>query len=286
MRLPRTRILYASLLALFLSLTLARVHPFGDAGLFAAPRSQPPQLPMSIPPAARAILAASCADCHSTPARAPFYGHFAPISWLLERDILQARKHLNLSQWNQASPDQQQVLLAEIAQQARSGHMPPALQYLPHPSRRAPYACRDLHPRRLDALHIRRAASSARPRARRPTCRREFGQRKRSLQPPLHRLPLPHGQPRRPAPRQRLRPPLPPPSPALPFTPAALLLFSPHHLERPDHQPLAHRPRRLPPRQQHGLPRQHRPQERARTSSPSSKPPAATESALCSCLYL
>jgi len=129
MRLPHTRILYASLLALFLSLTLARVHPFGDAGLFAAPRSQPPQLPASIPPAARAILAASCADCHSTPARAPCYGHFAPISWLLERDILDARSHLNLSQWDHNSPDQQQVLLAEIAQQVRAGHMPPP-QYL------------------------------------------------------------------------------------------------------------------------------------------------------------
>ncbi len=128
-----TRILYASLLALVLSLAasfaLAHLHPFGDADLFAAPRSQPPQLPASIPPEVRALLAAHCADCHSSTARAPFYGHFAPVSWLLEHDIVEARDHLDLSDWDQYSPDQQQVLLAEIAQQARGGHMPPP-QYL------------------------------------------------------------------------------------------------------------------------------------------------------------
>lgn len=111
------------------SLLLAQVHPFGDAGLFAAPRAQPVQLPQSIPADARAVLAADCADCHSSNAHTPVYGRLAPVSWLLERDITEAREHLNLSNWDSYDADKQQELLAEIAQQARAGHMPPP-QYL------------------------------------------------------------------------------------------------------------------------------------------------------------
>ena len=118
--------------AFALSLALGRLHPFGDAQLFAAPRSQPPQLPVSIPAEARTVLAMDCADCHSAQARAPIYGHFAPVSWLLERDIVEARSHLNLSTWDGYSPDRQQVLLAEIEQQAKGGHMPPPQYLLVH----------------------------------------------------------------------------------------------------------------------------------------------------------
>jgi len=128
---PR-RIISTAVVTFAASFTLAQLHPFGNADLFAATRSQPQQLPASIPPAARSILAADCADCHSSTARAPVYGHFAPVSWLLERDILGARSHLNLSAWDSYSPDRQQVLLAEIAQQARTGHMPPPQYTLIH----------------------------------------------------------------------------------------------------------------------------------------------------------
>lgn len=128
---PR-RIISTAVVTFAASFTLAQLHPFGNADLFAAPRSQPQQLPASIPPAPRAILAADCADCHSSTARAPVYGHFAPVSWLLERDILAARSHLNLSAWDSYSPERQQVLLAEIAQQARTGHMPPPQYTLIH----------------------------------------------------------------------------------------------------------------------------------------------------------
>ena len=114
--------------ALGVSLLLARVHPFGDAGLFAAGRGTAPQLPASIPTDVRAVLVAKCADCHSTPARAPFYGHFAPVSWLLERDIVEARRHMDLSAWETYTPERQQALLAEMALETRRRAMPP-LQY-------------------------------------------------------------------------------------------------------------------------------------------------------------
>ena len=129
----------AGLIAVGVSLAMARIHPFGDAGLYAATAGEAPigEAPIgdtpimehsNVPPEVRAILAAKCADCHSTQTRSPTYGRFAPMSWLMERDIVQARKAMNLSQWQAYSPDQQQTFAAKIAQQTRSQEMPP-VQY-------------------------------------------------------------------------------------------------------------------------------------------------------------
>jgi cytochrome c len=111
------------------SLALTRVHPFGDAGLYEAKAAEKPIMERSpVPPEVRAILVPKCADCHSTQTRAPFYGHFAPVSWLMERDIVEARKSMNLSQWEAYSPDQQQTFAAKIAHETKAHEMPP-LQY-------------------------------------------------------------------------------------------------------------------------------------------------------------
>jgi cytochrome c len=124
-----TRIASTAAFALGASLLLARVHPFGDAGLYGSNASQPPNLEhASIAPQARDILVAKCADCHSAQTRSPFYGHFAPLSWLVERDIVDARKAMNLSQWDTYSADQQQTFQAKIVQETKS-HQMPLLQY-------------------------------------------------------------------------------------------------------------------------------------------------------------
>jgi cytochrome c len=116
-------------LALIASLALARVHPFGDAGLYAASDGKGPALNNAqMPREVQAILIAKCADCHSNQTRAPFYGHFAPVSWLMERDIVEARKEMNLSLWTSYSADQQQTFAAKMAQEIKSHDMPP-IQY-------------------------------------------------------------------------------------------------------------------------------------------------------------
>jgi len=116
----------AAALVLAASLLLARVHPFGDAGLYPA---KPAQLPIlehsSVPPDARALLIAKCANCHSAQTHAPVYGHFAPIAWLMERDIVEARKTMNLSQWDAYSADEQVIFKAKIVQAVKTHHMPP-----------------------------------------------------------------------------------------------------------------------------------------------------------------
>ena len=112
-------------LALVLSLALARVHPFGDAGMYAAKNADAPILNNSqLPSNVRAILDDKCADCHSMQTRTPFYGRLAPASWLMERDINRGRQAMNLSHWDSFSADQQLTFEAKIAHETKSHEMP------------------------------------------------------------------------------------------------------------------------------------------------------------------
>jgi cytochrome c len=112
-------------IALGASLLMARVHPFGDAGLYGANHASVPLMAdSSVPGEVRATLTNKCADCHSNRTRAPFYGRVAPISWLLERDIVQGRKYMNISIWNSYTSDQQEILKAKIVGETKAHEMP------------------------------------------------------------------------------------------------------------------------------------------------------------------
>lgn len=107
---------------------LGYVHPFGN------PRVEPTKglgtllEGAAMPADAKAILVNKCADCHSNETRWPVYARIAPGSWLIERDIIEARKKMDLSSWEQMPADKQEVLTAKIFEEAKSGEMPP-LQY-------------------------------------------------------------------------------------------------------------------------------------------------------------
>jgi cytochrome c len=107
---------------------LGFVHPFGN------PRVEPAEglgtllRDAHMPADAKGVLVTKCADCHSTETRWPVYARIAPGSWLIERDIVEARKKMDLSQWEKLSTDSQDVLVAKVIQEAKSGDMPP-LQY-------------------------------------------------------------------------------------------------------------------------------------------------------------
>jgi cytochrome c len=124
----KLRTLCGGTMLLGLSLCLARLHPFGN------PRSAPQQTRdgllhnSGISEKARQILIAKCADCHSDATHWTIASRTAPASWLIERDVAEGRRHLNLSHWQELSTDQRAVLAQQIVQRARSGSMPP-LQY-------------------------------------------------------------------------------------------------------------------------------------------------------------
>jgi cytochrome c len=127
-------------IALMASLLLARAHPFGNADLYMARPAQAIMERSSVPADVRATLAAKCADCHSTQTRLPVYdriaGRFAPVSWLMERDIVEGRKRMNLSLWDTYSADQRQTLAAKIVEETRAHEMPLAQYRMIHRSAR------------------------------------------------------------------------------------------------------------------------------------------------------
>jgi cytochrome c len=104
---------------------LARVHPFGDAGLRTPRTAQPSIMERApVPLEVRDLLIAKCADCHSAQTHVPIYGRFAPIAWLMERDIIQGRRRMNLSEWDAYSEDQRETLKAKIVEEAKAHKMP------------------------------------------------------------------------------------------------------------------------------------------------------------------
>jgi hypothetical protein len=80
-------------------------------------------------PRTRELAVRACFDCHSNQSEQPWYGHVAPVSWLLNKDVTEARSKMNFSEWDLIQRD------AGLAvEQIEKGDMP-LWFYLPlHPS--------------------------------------------------------------------------------------------------------------------------------------------------------
>ena len=78
-----------------------------------------------IDPETLAIVQRACQNCHSQNTEWPWYSHVAPVSWLIARDVQQARSHMNLSQWQDYSTDDRLALLSAIGSATRNRVMPP-----------------------------------------------------------------------------------------------------------------------------------------------------------------
>ncbi|MBI5238892.1 MAG: heme-binding domain-containing protein [Elusimicrobia bacterium] len=83
--------------------------------------------------AVKPIFQAKCWDCHSAHTRYPFYYRVPGVRWLIERDIRQARKHLDMSQdfpfLSHAGPEKDLDALRDVVQ---DDEMPPLLYRLGH----------------------------------------------------------------------------------------------------------------------------------------------------------
>ena len=89
-----------------------------------------------IDPDTLGIVQRACQNCHSQNTEWPWYSHVAPVSWLLARDVQQARLHMNLSQWQHYSTDKRLQFLSAIGSAARNREMPPRRYLLVHPEAR------------------------------------------------------------------------------------------------------------------------------------------------------
>jgi hypothetical protein len=100
---------------------------------FGRPTENPPtrREPNWNTPATREIVARACFDCHSNQTKYPWYSYVAPVSWLVNKDINEARSKLNFSEW-----DLIQRGASDAVEVVKKGEMPLPI-YLPlHPEAR------------------------------------------------------------------------------------------------------------------------------------------------------
>jgi cytochrome c len=104
------------------TLALPLIHPFGPVR---QQRSEAllPDLPS---------VAGVCQNCHSERTEWPLYSRLPVVSWMLERDVAEARRHMNLSRWASYPNAEKKDLLARIAAEVRSHQMPPARYTMLH----------------------------------------------------------------------------------------------------------------------------------------------------------
>jgi hypothetical protein len=95
----KTAFIAAAPTALFIACFASSfIHPWGN------PRSGvDPKAPLlrgtETPTKVERVFETKCAACHSEKTAWPGYSRFAPASWLIERDVIEGRAHLNMSRW-------------------------------------------------------------------------------------------------------------------------------------------------------------------------------------------
>ena len=115
------RFLRRAAVAVVVLFVLIQFVPYGRA------HENPPvrQEPRWDSPATRELARRACFDCHSNETTWPWYTWVAPMSWLVQRDVEEAREEMNFSEW-----DRPQKEAHEAPEMVEKGEMPPWF-YLP-----------------------------------------------------------------------------------------------------------------------------------------------------------
>lgn len=113
---------------------MAFVHPFGNAK--AADLHKQLMISSQVGHPVLDIMERSCQNCHSERTVWPAYSHLAPISWLIERDVQNARAFWNMSKWEQYTLDEREHILSQIGPMVRNRKMPLPKYLLLHPEAR------------------------------------------------------------------------------------------------------------------------------------------------------
>ena len=98
------------------------IHPFGNVDSDAL--KTPILSGAGIDAETLGLFERACQDCHSFNTDLPPYARIAPMSWAIERDVQQARLHMNLSRWPDYAVEDRTMLLSEIGSAVTNGEMP------------------------------------------------------------------------------------------------------------------------------------------------------------------
>lgn len=70
------------------------------------------------------LLMESCYDCHSNNTKYPWYNRVQPVAWFLEDHIIEGKKELNFSEWDEYSNRRKNSKLNSIISQITDDEMP------------------------------------------------------------------------------------------------------------------------------------------------------------------
>ena len=123
MKIPSARFWVRAGLMLVLAFVAIQFVPYGRDHV------NPPVVrePTWDSPETRALAKQACFDCHSNETAWPAYSRVAPVSWLIQRDVVEGRAVLNFSEWQRPQEEAK-----EAAEEVLEGEMPLALYKLTH----------------------------------------------------------------------------------------------------------------------------------------------------------
>jgi hypothetical protein len=78
------------------------------------------QLPENV----KEILKTSCIDCHSNNTNYLWYHNIAPVSWLVNKDVIKGKKELNFSEWGEMDDYDKIGAVEDIRQELEQKTMP------------------------------------------------------------------------------------------------------------------------------------------------------------------
>jgi mono/diheme cytochrome c family protein len=96
-------------------------------------------------PQTRELARQACFDCHSNETEWPAYSAVAPVSWLVQRDVVHGRAALNFSEWQKPQEE-----AGEAAEEVLEGEMPLRIYQLMHAHARLSAADRERLARGLE----------------------------------------------------------------------------------------------------------------------------------------
>jgi Haem-binding domain len=79
-------------------------------------------------PRTRELAVRACFNCHSNETKWPWYADIAPFSWVVQKDVEDARSVINFSEWNRTYD-----LANESGPSVIRGDMPPYKYRMAHP---------------------------------------------------------------------------------------------------------------------------------------------------------
>lgn len=114
----------------FVSILLLQLIPYGKNHVNPPVKNEPKWDSI----ATRDTVKLACFDCHSNETVWPLYSRIAPASWLVYRDVTEAREKLNFSEWQNGKGEAENPNIIEAM--VMNNEMPPIQYKIAHPKAR------------------------------------------------------------------------------------------------------------------------------------------------------